>query len=106
MIAAKAQATVNLSRDVADVIPLPPETHPVDPVAYHAWEELMLTAADGIAESVGYDRDVLDAAVGPALEVGVNPPWRVLLVIAQLFAAARDERRSAVAIPGPVLAFA
>jgi hypothetical protein len=58
----------------------------------------MLDAASGLAASVGYDRRVLDLALGPELEVGVNPPWRVLLILAQLEAEARDELRTAARV--------
>jgi hypothetical protein len=84
MIAAKARAVVHLAREVAEIIPLPPGGRRPDPSLYLAWEELMLDAAKGIAASVGNDQDVLDLAVGPELEVGVNPPWRFLLMLAQL----------------------
>jgi hypothetical protein len=88
MIAAKARAAVNLARDFAEMVPSPPGGRRPDPVAYRAWEDFMLTAANRLAVTVGYDCEVLDAAVGPAIEVGVNPPWRVLLQIAQLQARA------------------
>lgn len=84
MIAAKARAAVNLARDIAEMVPSPPGGRLPDPVAYRAWEDFMLTAASRLAVTVGYDCEVLDVAVGPAIEVGVNPPWRVLLQIAQL----------------------
>jgi hypothetical protein len=92
MIAAKARAAVNLAREIAGEVPLPPGGRRPDPVAYQAWEELMLTAASGLAVTVGYDCEVLEAAVGPAIEVGVNPPWRVLLQIARLEAMAYTDR--------------
>ena len=92
MIAAKARAAVNLAREVAEEVPLPPGGRRPDPVAYQAWEELMLTAASGLAVTVGYDCEVLEAAVGPAIQVGVNPPWRVLLQIARLEAMAHTDR--------------
>jgi hypothetical protein len=92
MIAAKARAAVNLAREIAEEVPLPPSGRRPDPVAYQAWEELMLTAASGVAVTVGYDCEVLDAAVGPAIEVGVNPPWRVLLQIARLESIAHAAR--------------
>lgn len=90
MIAAKARSAINLAREIADLVPLPPRSREADPVAYRAWEDTMLQAASGIAACVGFDRAVLDVAVGPKLEVGVNPPWRVLLMIAQLEAEGRD----------------
>ena len=93
MIAASALTAVQLAREIAQVVPLPPGGQHRDPEMCRAWEELMLDAASGIAASVGYDRRVLDAALGPELEVGVNPPWRVLLILAQLEAEARDEFR-------------
>jgi hypothetical protein len=69
-----------------------------------AWEDLMLDAASGIAASVGYDLSVLDAAVGPELEVGVNPPWRVLLLLAQLETEARAGTPSATDVHQPLAA--
>jgi hypothetical protein len=94
MIAAKARVAVNLAREIAEIVPYPPGGRRPDPVAYQAWEDLMLTAASRLAVTVGYDCAVLDAAVGPAIEVGVNPPWRVLLQIAQLEAEAHAARGS------------
>jgi hypothetical protein len=91
MIAAKARAAVNLARDIAEMVPSPPGGR-LDPMAYRAWEDFMLTAASRLAVTVGYDCDVLDAAVGPAIQVGVNPPWRVLLQIAHLEAKAHATR--------------
>jgi len=91
MIAASALTVVQLAREIAQVVPLPPGGQHRDPDMCLAWEELMLDAASGIAASAGYDTRVLDAALGPKLEVGVNPPWRVLLILAQLEAEARDE---------------
>ena len=93
MIAAKARAVVNLAREIAGNVPFPPGDRRPDPEAYRAWEEVMLSAASGLAVSVGYDCDVLEAAVGPRLQVGVNPPWRVLLQIAQLEAQAHAARQ-------------
>jgi hypothetical protein len=93
MIAAKARAVVNLAREIADNVPFPPGGRRPDPDAYRAWEEVMLNAASGLAVSTGYDCEVLEAAVGPAIEVGANPPWRVLLQIAQLEAAAHIARQ-------------
>ncbi|MGH3492644.1 MAG: hypothetical protein ACRDQ1_05320 [Sciscionella sp.] len=75
---------------MAEIVPFPPGGRRPDPVSYLAWEDLMLSAAGGLAESVDYDEQVLAAAVGPEIEVGVNPPWRVLLQIAQLEAAAHN----------------
>lgn len=92
MIAAKVRAAVNLAREIAEEVPIPPGGRRPDPVAYQAWEELMLTAASGVALTVGYDCEVLEAAVGPAIEVGVNPPWRVLLQIARLESIAHAAR--------------
>jgi hypothetical protein len=105
MITVKARAVVSLARDMADIIPFPPGGRHPDPVMYRAWEELMLQAASGLALSVGYDREVLDAAVGPKLEVGVNPAWRVLLMIAQQEARARQEARPAACVNQPATAF-
>jgi hypothetical protein len=93
MIAAKARAVVNLAREIADNVPFPPGGQRPDPETYRAWEEVMLSAASGLAVSVSYDCDVLEAAVGPKLQVGVNPPWRVLLQIAQLEAQAHAARQ-------------
>jgi len=92
MIAAKARSVVNLAREIAEMVPFPPGGRRPDPVAYRAWEDFMLTAASRLAVTAGYDCEVLDAAVGPAIEVGVNPPWRVLLQIAQLEAKAHAAR--------------
>jgi hypothetical protein len=94
MIAAKARAVVNLAREIADNVPFPPGGRRPDPEAYRAWEEVMLSAASGLAVSVDYDCDVLAAAVGPKLQVGVNPPWRVLLQIAQLEARSHAARQT------------
>lgn len=94
MIAAKARAVVNLAREIADNVPFPPGDRWPDPEAYRAWEEVMLSAASGLAVSVGYDCDVLAAAVGPRLQVGVNPTWRVLLQIAQLEAQSHAARQT------------
>jgi hypothetical protein len=93
-IAAKARAAVNLACDIAEMVPSPPGGRLPDPMAYRAWEDFMLTAASRLAVTVGYDCEVLDAAVGPAIQVGVNPPWRVLLQIAQLEAKAHAARGS------------
>jgi hypothetical protein len=98
MIAASARAAVQLAREIAQIVPLPPGGRHRDPDMCRAWEELMLDAASGLAASVGYDRRVLDLALGPELEVGVNPPWRVLLILAQLEAEARDELRTAARV--------
>jgi hypothetical protein len=92
MIAAKARSAVNLAREIAEMVPSPPGGRRPDPVAYRAWEDFMLAAGSGLAVTVGYDCEALDAAVGPAIEVGVNPPWRVLLQIAQLEAKAHAAR--------------
>ncbi|TNC29219.1 hypothetical protein [Amycolatopsis alkalitolerans] len=42
----------------------------------------MVNAANGLAAAYRERPHVLEAAIGPALEVGVNPPWRVLLILA------------------------
>jgi hypothetical protein len=91
MTTARTQAVVRLAREIAEIIPFPPADGWTDPGLRTAWEEVMLRAANWIATSVEYDRRVLDRAVGPALEVGVNPPWRVLLLLAQLAAESRDK---------------
>lgn len=110
MIAAKARSAVNLAREIADMVPSPPGGRRPDPEAYRAWEDFMLTAASHLAITVEYDCEVLDAAVGPAIEVGVNPPWRVLLQIAQLEAKAHaahgperlpDNERNVVSLRRP-----
>ena len=98
MIGTQARAAVHLAREMADIVPPPPGGPNVDSECYRSWEELMMEAAGGLARSVGYDVDVLDVAVGPELEVGVNPPWRVLLMIAQREAAARDVTRPAAPV--------
>jgi hypothetical protein len=82
MIAARASAVVKLAREIADILPFPPGDLLSDPVAYHEWEQVMLQAAHGLAMKAEYDCDVLYAAIGPKLEVGANPVWRVLLMIA------------------------
>jgi hypothetical protein len=91
-IAARVRAAVNLARDLAEVVPPPAQRPHAGPEAALAWEGMMLTAANSLAATVDYDCEVLDAAVGPAIEVGVNPPWRVLLQIAQLEARAHAAR--------------
>jgi hypothetical protein len=90
MIAAKARAVVGLAREMADLVPFPPGGRCPDPIAYRAWEDLMISAGRGLADSIGYDLDVLDVAVGPEIEVGVNPPWRVLLQIARMEAESHE----------------
>lgn len=90
-IALKARAAVRLAREIAEIIPFPPGGGRADPQMYWAWENLMLDAARGLAAQVGNDLRVLDTAVGPKLEVGVNPPWRVLLILAQTHCEARVE---------------
>lgn len=84
MTIARVRAALALAREVATTVDLPAEPQSVNPGAYRAWENLMLQSADRIAASVAYDTRILDAAVGPPIEVGINPPWRVLLMIAQL----------------------
>jgi hypothetical protein len=62
----------------------------------------MLHAAGRIAASVAYDTQILDAAIGPPVEVGINSPWQVLLMIAQLDARAhhRAAAKPEVSSPG------
>jgi hypothetical protein len=94
MSAANAHEVVTTARDMADLIPLPAGGRHPDPVNYRAWEDLMLAAAGALARKTGYDRDLLSVAVGPKLEVGMNPPWRALLLIAQSAAEARQHARA------------
>jgi len=104
MIRASTRAAIQLAREIAEIVPFPPCAAHADPVMRGAWEDLMLDAASGIAASVGYDLSVLDTAVGPELEVGVNPPWRVLLLLAQLEAEARAGTPSAADVHQPLAA--
>jgi hypothetical protein len=94
MTIARIRAAVALAREAVTAIDLPAEPQSADPAAYRAWEGLMLQAASRIAASVAHDPRILDAAVGPPIEVGVNPPWRVLLMVAQL--QAREHHSAAV----------
>jgi hypothetical protein len=98
----RVRAVVVLARESANAIELPPKPQSANPEGYRAWESLMLHAADRIAASVAYDAQILDAAAGPPLEVGINPPWRVLLMIAQLDARAhhRAAAKPEVSSPG------
>lgn len=84
MTIARVRAAVTLAREAVMTIDLPAEPQSIDSAAYRVWEDRMLRAASRIAASVADDTRILDAAVGPPIEVGVNPPWRVLLMIAQL----------------------
>lgn len=93
MIATEARHAVRLAQTMADFVPAPEIRPTVDADAYRAWEDLMLLAAHELAAAVRYDEHVLDAAIGPPIEVGVNPEWRVLLMVARLEAASRHGGR-------------
>ncbi|MGW4339824.1 hypothetical protein ACWEK5_44665 [Rhodococcus koreensis] len=79
------ETVTDLAKRIATVIPAPSESLYDDAPSHRAWEDLMLEAAHGIAAAV--DHYLLRQAVGPALEVGVNPPWRALLEVALLISA-------------------
>lgn len=77
---------VEFAQQCAALIPSPRECRAAEAQEYRDWEDLMMTAGECIAGRAGFDPEVLRAAVGPRIEVGVNPPWRVLLEIALLAA--------------------
>ena len=98
----RVRAVVVQAREVTNRIELPAEPQSANPEAYRAWESLMLHAAGRMAASVAYNTQLLDAAIGPPIEVGINPPWRVLLMIARLDASAhhRPAAKPEVSSPG------
>ena len=81
-MSAATEAVTDLARAIACVIPQVPVPLRAEVAAGRQWENLMLEAAHGIAAAVDHDRELLVAAIGPTIEVGVNPPWRALLEVA------------------------
>ncbi|WP_067674477.1 hypothetical protein [Nocardia miyunensis] len=82
MVDADIHAAVQLAREVAELIPEPSGSLLEDEASHRLWADVMVNAADNLAFAYRGRAELLEAAVGPALEVGVNPPWRVLLILA------------------------
>jgi hypothetical protein len=66
---------------------------------------LVLETAEMVSASVSHDLDVLRLAIGPALEVGVNPPWRMLLELALVVAYNAVEQNTEPDLLGDALAW-
>ena len=64
----------------------------------------MLRAAQRLAAALDYDVALLEAAVGPPIEVGRNPEWRVLLSIAALTAGREQTSAARVRQTRPLVA--
>lgn len=78
----EARAAVRLAHEIAEMIPAPPPSLDDDQMSHQMWEDLMMSAADGLARRYEGRAGVLEVAIGPPIEVGVNPAWRVLLMLA------------------------
>lgn len=90
-MSATIEAVTNLAQNIASIVPPVPTALRADTSAHRRWENLMLEAGHGIAAVVGHDRDLLLAAIGPDIEVGVNPSWRALLEIALIVSTPASE---------------
>ena len=73
---------IGLARRLADLIPVPNGRLAVDGVAAVAFGEFADEVVEGLAAAAQYDHELLRDALGPPVQVGINPPWRILLELA------------------------
>lgn len=76
----RVRTAVRYAHAAAELLPAPPTGEPG--ALAREWELLVMETAVNIAAAVHQDEDALRLAIGPAIEVGTNPPWRVLLELA------------------------
>jgi hypothetical protein len=91
------------AQDAAALIPPPPGSAigARYPELCEAWFTLVLDAAAIVAAAANDDEDVLRRAIGPELEVGGNPLWRIFLQLA--LATVSIVPRKPTGAPGAVL---
>jgi hypothetical protein len=79
---------VRWAKEIGAVLPPSPspELSTLHPELLDEWQAVVCRAARGIAERVGCDLDALRSAIGPPLEIGIDPPWRLVLKLSLIIA--------------------